>query len=430
MGDGKLTVLNYDGKSSTLLNAIRAEASAQYKAQIPSATQDNLELVMSSINKFELTRNEYAYAVLDKIAFTEIGNASFNNPLRRFKKAKYSTGKDIEELFVDLIKSQQYDASSGSIALFKRYLPTILSVYHTLNRTDVYPITIEEDLLSLAFTSEEQGMTMISAIMASLHTSDNYDEFLIMKNLLNANIVEGRMAIQVVSPVVDEDTAKAFVTKVKERSKDMLFMSPTYNFAGVRNTAPIENQLFMSTPAIMSIIDVEVLAVAFNMEKVVFESEQVLVDDFGSDDSNVIAILCDERWLRVRDRLREMRMQANGATLSYNTFQHVWQSVSSSPFHNAIAFVTVAPTLSAIDVLPATASVKAGAFEQFRVETTGTGYPPSKCSWAHNGTSDDTFITSTGLLYVGADETTTPITVTATSLFLGTITDTAAVTVT
>jgi len=180
---------------------------------------------------------------------------------------------------------------------------------------------------------------------------------------------------------------------------------------------------------VMSLIDVEVLATAFNLGKVEFESKQVLVDDFGSDDSTVVAMLVDERWFRIRDRLREMRMQANGASLSYNTFQHVWQSFSVSPFHNAVAFVKAAPTLTAIDALPATITVGKNDFVQFRTEATGTNYPPTKVNWTSNAASSKSFITTTGLLYVAADETQTPITVTATSTFNGAITDTAVVTV-
>ena len=429
MADGKITVKNYDGKSSTLLNAIRTEASDFYKERVPVATQDNLELVMSSIQKYDITRNEYAYAVVDKIAFTEIANMDFTNDLARFKMASYANGKDIEELFVDLIKSKEYNADGGAIDLFKRVLPTVLSVYHTVNRADMYPITIEEELLTLAFTSEEQGQTMISAIMNALETSSEVDEFLIMKNLFNTNIVEGRLAIEVVAPIVDAPTARAFATKVKAISKKMKFPSTKYNFAGVTQATPLERQVFITDPDTLAIQEVEVLAVSFHKSLAEYEANQILVDDFGSDDSNVVGILCDERWFRVRDRLREMRMQPNGATLSYNAFKHVWQSVSVSPFHNAVVFVTVEPILTALDVLPATVSVVKNSFTQFRVEVVGTDYPSSKVNWTHNGTSEKTFITTTGLLYVANDETTTPITVTGTSVVDELILDTAIVTV-
>lgn len=429
MADGKITVKNYDGKSSTLLNAIRTEASDFYKERVPTATQDNLELVMSSIQKYDITRNEYAYAVVDKIAFTEIANMDFKNDLARFKSASFANGKDIEELFVDLIKSKEYNADGGAVDLFKRVLPTVLSVYHTVNRTDMYPITVEEELLTMAFTSEEQGQSMISAIMNALETSSEVDEFLIMKNLFNTNIVEGRLAIEVVAPIVDAPTARAFATKVKATSKKMKFPSTKYNFAGVTQATPLERQVFITDPDTLAIQEVEVLAVSFHKSLAEYEQQQVLVDDFGSDDSNVVGILCDERWFRVRDRLREMRMQPNGATLSYNAFKHVWQSVSVSPFHNAVVFVTVEPTLTAVDVLPATISVGKNSFTQFRVEVTGDDFPSSKVNWTHNGTSEKTFITTTGLLYVAADETTSPITVTGTSVVDALISDTAVVTV-
>lgn len=429
MADGKITVKNYDGKSSTLLNAIRAEASDFYKERVPVATQDNLELVMSSIQRYDITRNEYAYAVVDKIAFTEISNMDFTNDLARFKMASYTNGKDIEELFVDLIKSKEYNADGGAVDLFKRVLPTVLSVYHTVNRTDMYPITIEEELLTMAFTSEEQGQSMISAIMNALETSSEVDEFLIMKNLFNTNIVEGRLWIEVVSPIVDAATARSFATKVKSVSKKMKFPSTKYNFAGVTQATPLERQVFITDPDTLAIQEVEVLAVSFHKSLAEYEANQVLVDDFGSDDSNVVGMLVDERWFRVRDRLREMRMQPNGATLSYNAFKHVWQSVSVSPFHNAVVFVTVEPTLTAIDVLPSNVSASKNSFTQFRIETTGSDYPSSKVTWEVDGASEKTFITSTGLLYIANDETTSPLTVTATSVVDGLITDTATVTV-
>ena len=429
MSDGKITVKNYDGKSSTLLNAIRTDASDFYKERVPEATQDNLELVMSSIQKYDITRNEYAYAAVDKIAFTEISNMDFNNDLARFKMASFSNGKDIEELFVDLIKAKEYNADAGAVDLFKRVLPTVLSVYHTVNRTDMYPITIEEDLLSMAFTSEEQGQTMISAIMNALETSSEVDEFLITKNLFNANIVEGRLWVETVAPIVDAATARAFATKVKATGKKMKFPTTKYNFAGVVQATPLARQVFITDPDTIAIQEVEVLAVSFHKSLAEYEAQQVLVDDFGSDVSNVVGILCDERWLRIRDRLREMRMQPNGATLSYNAFKHVWQSVSTSPFHNAVVFVTVEPDLTSIDVLPATATASVNSFAQFRVEATGDDFPSSKVTWSSNATSEKSFITSTGLLYVASDETTSPITVTATSVVDGLITDTAVVTV-
>lgn len=428
MADGKVTVKNYDGKSSTLLNAIRNGASEFYKERVPVATQDNLAQVMSSIQKYDITRNEYAYAVVDKIAFTEISNMDFKNDLARFKSASFANGKDIEELFVDLIKSKEYNADGGSLDLFKRVLPTVLSVYHTVNRTDMYPITIDEELLTMAFTSDEQGQSMIAAIMNALETSSEVDEFLIMKNLFSANIIEGRVAVEVVAPIVDAATARAFATKVKATSKKMKFPAKKYNFAGVTQATPLERQVFVTTPDVLAIQEVEVLAVSFHKSLAEYESQQVLVDDFGGP-TNVVGLLCDERWFRVRDRLREMRMQPNGATLSYNTFKHVWQSISVSPFHNAVVFVTAAPVLASIDILPATISSPKNNFVQFRSEAAGTYNPPSKVNWTANTNSAKSFITSTGLLYIAPDETRTPITVTGTSSYNGAITDTAVVTV-
>jgi hypothetical protein len=57
-----------DFKSTDLLNAIKNGASAEYKARIPTATQNNLAQVGTAILEFESTRNEFVHALLDRIA--------------------------------------------------------------------------------------------------------------------------------------------------------------------------------------------------------------------------------------------------------------------------------------------------------------------------------------------------------------------------
>jgi hypothetical protein len=103
-------------------------------------------------------------------------------------------------------------------------------------------------------------------------------------------------------------------------------------------------------------------------------------------------------------------------------------------FANAILFVTVAPEITAITLSPATATVAKGGTLQLNVEATGTGNPSSKCTYAiTDNSSDKTFITSTGFLVIGKDETgkavEKTITITATSVLNEAITDTAVITI-
>lgn len=424
-----IKVINYDNKSSVMLNAIRDGATEDYKSRIPVATSDNLNKVQTAIYQYESTYNEYARAVIDKLGFTDIDNMTFTNDLARLKQASYSMGKDGEEIFVGLIKSLNYNLDTAPADLFKKYESEIMSVYHTLNRTSVYPLTIAEDILTRAFQSEDSFGSMMGALMQSMETSDEVDEFLLMKNVINGAIVEGKVSQVTVQPVVDEQTAKDLTVKIKEISDLWKFPRNNYNFANVMQTCPKERQVLLINTRVKSRMNVEVLATAFNMDKANIDTLQITMDDFGQASEKVVAMLIDERWLKVKDRLRMRKQVENQIGLSWNYFYHVHQMLSSSPFYNAMIFIESTPTLTAIDLKPDVATVEKGGALAFVTEATGTNNPPSKCDFTVNGASSSTKILPTGLLYVGYDETTTPLTVTATSTFDGITLDTATITI-
>jgi hypothetical protein len=233
--------------------------------------------------------------------------------------------------------------------------------------------------------------------------------------------------MQAVTPVTDEATAKLALSKIKEISNNLTFLSKDYNFAGINTHTVKEDQIVLINTKFDALVDVEVLASAFNMDKANFIGRRVLVDDFGGLE-NVLCAIVDKDWFMVYDNEIISEQAYNQQGLYYNYFLHHWQTLSVSPFANAVLFVTVAPVLTAIDLYPATANTVKGGAVQLIVEATGTGNPSSKVVYTHDGT--DTHISSTGLMVIGKNETVGTITVTATSVIDEDIDDTATITVT
>lgn len=422
---------NFDYKSSTLLNAIKTGASAEYQARIPDATQDNLAEVGSAILNWSSTRNEFVAALFNRIGKVVITDKLYENPLREFKKGMLEWGKTIEEVFVDLITENVFDPTVAESELYKRNLPDVKSIFHDVNRKGFYKTTVSTPELELAFVGEEGMMSLVDKIIRKLYTSDNFDEFLYMKNIIHQYGVEGKFAMIPVSPVTDEVSAKAAMVTIKDYSNKLTFMSSDFNHAGVKTFTLKEDQIVLIDTNFDALVDVEVLAAAFNMDKADFIGRRILVDDFGGL-SNVLCAVVDKSWFMVYDKLIRTEEVYNQQGLYYNYFLHHWQTISASMFSNALLFVTAAPTVTAIDLLPATATASAGGAIQFVVEATGTNNPPTKSTYALTGaTSDNTSINSLGLLVLGDDETGTAgeITVTATNVFNDAITDTAVVTV-
>ena len=420
---------NFDYKSSTLLNAIKNSASQEYQDRVPDATQDNLAEVGSGILNWSSTRNEFVQALFNRIGKVVISDKLYENPLKEFKKGMLDYGKTIEEVFVDLVAENVFDQAVAEQELYKRALPDVKSVFHDVNRKGFYKTTVSQAELELAFTGEDGMMTLVDKIIRKLYTSDNYDEFLYMKNIIHQYGVEGKFALVPVTAVTDQDTAKAAMSKIKEISNKLTFMTKDFNYAGVKTHTLKEDQIVLINTQFDALVDVEVLASAFNMDKADFIGRRVLVDDFGGL-SNVLCAVVDRNWFMVYDKLVRTEEVYNQQGLYYNYFLHHWQTLSASPFHNAVLFVTVTPTLTSLDLKPNAPSVAPGGAIQFAVEVAGTNNPPSKATFEVTGGTDaTTTINSLGLLVVGENETAATLTVTATSTFDTLISDSETVTV-
>lgn len=420
-----------DFKATDLLNAIRNESSAEYQNRVPIATQNNLAATGTAIMDYSSTRNEFVSALLNRIGLVVIKNKLFENPLREFKKGTLDWGKDIEEVFVDLITAQTFDPAVAESEVFKRNLPNVQSIFHTVNRTEFYKTTVSNDQLKLAFLSENGFNSLIDKIVQAMYTSDSYDEYLQMKHLIEQYGVEGKFAMVPVSPVTDETSAKEAMITIKQISNAMVFMSTAYNFAGVHTNTLKEDQIILIDTHFDARVDVDVLAAAFNMDKADFVGRRVLIDDFGGL-TNVLCAIVDRDWFMVYDKEISSEELYNPQGKYYNYFLHHWQTLSTSQFANAVLFVTVAPTLTSIIVTPATANVSKGSTLQIEVEAEGTGNPPAKVTYSLSalGTGSKTVISSNGLLAIDKNETAATITVTCTSTFDNTKTGTCIVTVT
>ena len=130
------------------------------------------------------------------------------------------------------------------------------------------------------------------------------------------------------------------------------------------------------------------------------------------------------------DVLQKFTEQYNAQGLYWNYFFHHCQILSTSLFGNAVAFTTTTPNVTSLTVEPTTVTkYVAGQSYQFYAKADGTGLTPATSTWTISGnTSEDTFISPQGLLYVAKDEASATITVTATNNFNSGVSGTATVT--
>ena len=451
----KLTVTNV---SKDVINAILNEGwSTNYRDYVPiTATDaDSIRDIGKIIMDAPNLRNAFASDLINRVVLVIVTSKMYENPWARLKKGKLDIGESVEEIFVNMAKAELYNPAGSAETVFKRSIPDIRAAFHVVNYQVFYPVTIENEDLSMAFTTQNGLYNLIEKIYETLYTADAYDEFNMMKYLIAEHIIAGHIkAVSIPGQSLGGDI-RANVTTIKATSNKMKFQTSGYNLAGVKTHVKHENQTIIVSADFDAAMDVQVLAAAFNMEKAEFLSKRLLVDSFGNidiirlaecapelcknivydtdghvvsaelknisaDDLNSLnsipAVIIDDDYMQIYDRLITMEDIRNPKGLYTNAFLHCWKIFSISPFAPAVTFSTLPISVSSVTVTPETANTVKGGNVNLQAVVNGSGFFDRSVTWTLSGAnSTGTVITPAGNLQVAADETATTITVTATS---------------
>lgn len=412
-----------------VLNAIRANQNYDYQSRVPEATQGTLKQVGNAIlSSFDL-QNAFLNALVNRIALVLINSKMFYNPLRVFKKGTIEYGEIVEEIFVNIAKAHVYDPVVAEQEVFKREIPDVDAIFHKMNYKNFYKVTIQNEDLRQAFLSSQGISDLIARIVDSLYSGANYDEFLIMKNMIVDAVKNGRMT-SVTIPEATAENAKSIITTIKSVSNALEFPSTAYNAQGVLTYTPKDRQVLILDTKFDAINDVEVLASAFNMDKAEFMGRRVLIDNFA-DLTGVPAVLVDESWWMVFDMQINFTEIYNAQGLYWNYFYHVWKLFSESPYSNAVVFTSNPNSVTSVTVSPESANVAKGSTQQMTATVVTTGYAPKTVNWSVTGAQTPTSrISNTGLLAVATNEPNDTLTVTAVSAYDPDKSDTSTITVT
>lgn len=443
----KPTVSQLNANSVGILNAIRDNASAEYYQAVPQAqaTTESIRAVGEQILAFQPRMNEFISALVNRIARVVVTSKLYSNPLAFAKKGLLEYGETIEEIFVDIAKANAYDWNSTNETeqAFKREHPDIKTAFHALNMQTYYKATVSEQNLRQAFLSLNGVTDLIARIVNSLYSAAAYDEYIMMKYVIAQSLIPGNVKMTNIAAVEDEASGKAAVKKVKAITGKMQFMSNEYNIAGVNTFISSPSDIFVvMTADYESSIDVDVLASAFNMDKVQFMGQRVLVDSFSfnvgelarldellendptqkrlSEEDltalkSVGIVVMSRDWFQVYDVLNQFTEQYNAALMYWNEFNHVWRIYSASPFAPIVGFTTMTPSINTVTVTVPD-KVKAGDKFVAVANVTGTAFANKGVKFALTRTTNATIDENTGFITFN-EKATGSYTVTATSVF-------------
>lgn len=346
---------------------------AQLKAIVSTYVAEN----KISVASFEVTRDNTALLV-DKIAKIFTLDTSFIDKLAVFEGEELSFGKTIEEWQQDLMLPEDYSAS-GDGALSPHdptYRPAFYS--YTLGRK-VIPTTIRNNDIERAVHFVEQFNELIAMKSKRLYDSVAVWRYECKREILakligmcdavkssatsfsatssysvGAYLKSGSPAEYgvVVKPITasesatstwakcksagyvilldlvkeiaiptDTSSGEAFIKAVKKDVEVSQDISEGHSLNG-NTLGASEGLVLLVKQGVMPVLDVDVIAGAFHEQKVAVPAEVMVIKDFGSDNTDVYAMLIDRRGIRMHNTYRAVRENFNGSGDFLNLFYH------------------------------------------------------------------------------------------------------------
>lgn len=370
----RIAVSTLNASTMDILNVIRQNASYEYQQNVPEVTKpSDIPRVGEVIYGTPTFANQFINALVNRIAIVRMQSATFNNPYSVLKKGYIEFGETVEDIFVSIAKGVDFDPEKGKSREFKRTFPDVRSAFHTMNWRVMYPVTIQDEDLKQAFLSLEGVQNLIAKIVDAVYTGAEYDEFLLFKYLMIKAISHGKMKPESIGDGTDlKESAVAF----RGISNLLPFISSDYSEAGVKTNTPKDRQIIFMDAKFNAQFDVNVLASAFNMDKADFMGRLFLIDNWTSFDNErfdvirensdgieevtaeelallakVKAVIVDENWFQIYDNNNKFTEKYVASGMYWNYFYHTWKTVSSSPFANAVVFVTDAESIALPETL-------------------------------------------------------------------------------
>ena len=346
-------------------------------AQLKAIVSDYVSANKVSYATFEITRDNTALLV-DKIAKIFTLDTSFIDKLEVFEGEELSFGKTIEEWQQDLMLPEAY-SSSGDGAMSPHdptYRPAFYS--YSLGRK-VIPTTIRNNDIERAVHFAEQFVELVSMkskrlydsvavwryevkreILAKLigyvagtktgastyATNQNYSVGAYVKSgspsqygivvkaitsgasdtnswanaKANGYVILLDLEEEIAVPV-DTSTGEAFIKSIKNATEKFSDISEGGSLNG-NTLGASEGLILLIKQGVMPSIEVDTLAGAFHEEKLALPVEVKVIKDFGSDNTNVFAMLVDKRGVRLHNTYKAVRENFNGAGDFLNLFYH------------------------------------------------------------------------------------------------------------
>ena len=401
----------------TALNEIRntlVQDNSLYQTQIPLVDDYTSSQVygQSLLNLPSDLRNKFIQSLVNRIAYTRFMMDYFENPLRELAGDDLPLGAIGQEIYVNPARGRVYDINDFA-GLLVKYESDIKAEYTEINFDVQYPVTIIRKELEKAFVSWGDFESFLMGISTSLYNGAYIDDYKYTKKLITNAYVNNAVQMETISfagATPTKDELESLTARLRQAYLDFMVPSTKYNAwkkvggygRSIVSWSKPENIVVFVSNKMASILDVQVLANAFNIDKADLMGRVYYVEDFDIlndsgevivDGSNIVALICDRRWFKIREKDMFMDEFYNANNRSWQSYLNVIKSFNYSLFANALMLVKALPTLniSAMQFNETSPQVKAG--EKITLSITTTPFTATQPVTFSSGTTSKASVT-------------------------------------
>ena len=326
----------------TFLNSLAKSMSAEYQERIPTATAENISEIAELINQYPTTRNEFISALTNKVAKSKVIQKVYNNRFKFLKKGSIPYGTSIELIVADIVKGKNFGENFGSAnteigSLLAIEKPEVKVQYIERNIQLKYKLSISNLQLMGAFNSENGLSNLVNALITSVVNSMEFDEELLINKAINTiNSVQAKITDW--GTLDEEQQAKKLTKLVMVTLDKMQFLSTDYNTQNYHTFCKPDDVVIFVTPETKAMLNVDLLANTYNMEKADINARIVLVKEF--EDAKTIAKIIDKECIQFFDNYQTTATFENADNLTHHTFYHRGQTLGICQFFNSLDIVS------------------------------------------------------------------------------------------
>ena len=366
-------------------------------------------------SKANLT-NEYFQTLVDTFIYMRIQANDFENPLAQYKSGDLPLGFGETEIYInpqtgryfainpeETVSGDVYypgygyttkvtngsGANSSGLAttvldgvgetnasinrnqhIMLDKVPDIKQIFFRVNYGRQYQRTYAGSEILKTVESWENYAQFIDGIARDINASLQIDEYNAMRDLFTKAMEVGIIPIYPITALANESDAKTLLQYARQFNTNFQFPSKNFSAWNVMNPgdeittwSKPENISILLTAQTTSVVDVQALASAFNLEYSNFIGKRTQVD-FIDSNNKVKAIMFDDFAINCKDVLDQTGEFYNPAGAKLNVFRNKQSIMALNPFANMVAFTTNTFTSVTGDSAPADWATATGKYYQ------------------------------------------------------------------